>query len=119
DYIQALKWSAPPLLVYFAVRRYLQAVGQVRVITLALVTANIVNAAGNWVFVYGRFGAPRMGVTGSAWATFWARTYMAGVLVAALLWRNYRHHLRLFRDVTPDLAIARRLLALGLPAATH
>jgi MATE family multidrug resistance protein len=118
-YIQVLKWSAPPLLVYFAVRRYLQAVGQVRVITFALVSANLVNAAGNWMFVYGHLGAPRMGVTGSAWATFAARMYMASVLVAALLWRNHSHRMRLFHSPKPDLAITRRLLALGLPAAAH
>jgi MATE family multidrug resistance protein len=118
-YIQVLKWSAPPLLVYFAVRRYLQAVGQVRVITFALVSANLVNAAGNWMFVYGHLGVAPMGVTGSAWATFWARAYMAGVLVAALLRRNHTYRMRLFRRPRPDLAITRRLLALGVPAAAH
>jgi MATE family multidrug resistance protein len=118
-YIQALKWSAPPLLVYFTVRRYLQAVGQVRIITFALVSANLVNVVGNWAFVYGHLSVAPMGITGSAWATFAARMYMAGVLVAALLWRNHRHHMRLFRRPEPDLEIARRLLALGVPAAAH
>src|SRR5579863_5969867 len=38
-YIRALNWSAPPLLLFFAMRRYLQSIGVVRPILLVLVTA--------------------------------------------------------------------------------
>lgn len=63
---------------------------------------------------------PRMGVTGSAWATFGARIYLAAVLVGAVLWNNRRDRLHLFRSASlPDFALVKRLLELGLPAATH
>jgi multidrug resistance protein, MATE family len=119
-YLQAVKWSAPPLLLYFTVRRYLQAIGAVRIITFAMISANLVNAVGNWALIYGHFGMPAMGVPGSAWATFAARIYMAAVLAGAVLWHNRRDHLHLFRAASlPDFGIVKRLLELGLPAATH
>ena len=75
-YIRALNWSAPPLLLFFCLRRYLQSIGVVRPILLVLITANLVNAAGNWIFVFGNLGAPRLGAEGSGWATCVSRVYM-------------------------------------------
>ena len=45
-YIRALNWSAPPLLLFFSLRRYLQSIGVVRPVLITLITANLVNAAG-------------------------------------------------------------------------
>src|SRR5262245_30535650 len=45
-YLAALLWSVPPLLAYTVFRRYLQAMNIVRPITVALISANLVNAAG-------------------------------------------------------------------------
>ena len=53
-------------------RRYLQGVGQVRVITVTYVVANLVNWFGNWVLIYGKLGMPALGVNGSAIST-WRR----------------------------------------------
>src|ERR1700739_646561 len=73
EYIQLLNLSALPLLIYVAFRRYLQGVGKVRPVTFALISANLVNWFGNWVLIYGQFGAPVMGVRGSALSTCVAR----------------------------------------------
>ena len=64
-----LTWSLPPLLCYVAFRRYLQAMNVVRPVMFALVAANLVNGVANWILIYGHFGAPAMGVRGSAYAT--------------------------------------------------
>jgi MATE family multidrug resistance protein len=72
-YLTALLWSAPPLLFYTVMRRYLQAMNTVRPILVAVVIANLINAAANIVLVYGHLGAPALGVVGSAYATLVAR----------------------------------------------
>ena len=81
-YLRLLNWGTLPLLLYGATRRYLQGVGQVRVITLTYVVANLVNWFGNWVLIYGKLGFPALGVNGSAISTAIARVVMA----AALIW---------------------------------
>ena len=43
-YLRALIWSLLPLLLYATLRRYLQALGLVRVVMVALVSANLINA---------------------------------------------------------------------------
>jgi MATE family, multidrug efflux pump len=117
-YMRALVVGLFPLLLYFAVRRCLQAMNMVKPVAFALVSANIVNALFNWVLIYGKWGFPAMGTVGSGWSTALARTYMAAVLVGYLLWYDYRHRTDLLRTpVEVDLPRIRRLIMLGLPAA--
>jgi multidrug resistance protein, MATE family len=117
-YSKALAWGTLPLLLYFAVRRCMQAMNMVRPIAFALVTANIINAVGNWILIYGKFGAPVMGAVGSGWSTAWARIYLAIVLVGYLLWYDRKHRTDLLRTpIQPELARIRRLIVLGFPAA--
>jgi MATE family, multidrug efflux pump len=117
-YTKALVVGLLPLLLYFAVRRCLQAMNMVKPVAFALVTANLVNAFGNWLLIYGKWGAPNMGAIGSGWSTAIARTYMAVVLVGYLLWYDYRHRTDLLKTpVEVDLPRIRRLIALGFPAA--
>jgi MATE family multidrug resistance protein len=78
-YLTALLWSAPPLLYYTVLRRYLQAMNVVRPILWAVVVANLINAGANVVLVYGHLGAPAMGVIGSAYATLIARVALVGM----------------------------------------
>jgi MATE family multidrug resistance protein len=113
-----LAWWTLPLLLYFAVRRCMQAMNLVRPIAFALITANLINAGGNLLLIYGKFGAPAMGTVGSGWSTAWARIYLAGVLVGYLLWYDRRYRTKLLHTpIQPDLRRIRRLIALGFPAA--
>ena len=117
-YMRALVAGLFPLLLYFAVRRCLQAMNLVKPVAFALVSANAVNAFFNWVLIYGRWGFPAMGTAGSGWSTAIARTYMAAVLVGYLLWYDHRHRTDLLKTpVEVDLPRIRRLIMLGLPAA--
>ena len=113
-YIRALNWSAPPLLLFFCLRRYLQAIGVVRPIMITLITANLVNAAGNWIFVFGNLGAPRLGAEGSGWSTCVSRVYMLAALVV-IIWR--RDPKAFAVSWRPDFRRIGKLLKLGLPAA--
>ena len=115
-YMHVLNLSALPLLLFFGFRRYLQSVNIVRPIMITLVTANLVNLAGNLILVFGRFGAPRMGAVGAGWATLLSRIYMAIALAVVI----FKHDPQLVHTSwTPDFRRIRQLLKLGLPAAAQ
>jgi MATE family multidrug resistance protein len=119
-FLRALNWGTLPLLAYFALRRYLQAVNVVIPIMFALISANMVNLVGDWALIYGHLGLPAMGITGSGWATCVARIYMAGVLVVTLLWVESKRSLpRWTGEVRVNLRRVAALLKLGTPAATQ
>jgi MATE family multidrug resistance protein len=117
-YLRRLLWGTLPLLLYAGTRRYLQAVGQVRVITFTYVLANLVNWFLNWVLIYGKFGMPAMGVNGSAISTVFARITMA-VALMGFAWRYERSRGHpLFRHwAGPQIARLRSLMRLGAPSA--
>jgi MATE family multidrug resistance protein len=119
-FLSALNWGTLPLLAYFALRRYLQAVNVANPIMFALISANIVNAVGDWVLIYGHLGFPTMGIAGSGWSTCIARIYMAGVLVVTLLWVESQRSLPKWAHVIRiDARRVWALLKLGAPAATQ
>ena len=119
-YMKALAFGLFPLLLYFAVRRCLQAMNMAQPIAFALVTANIINTLFNWILIYGKWGAPEMGVVGSGWSTAISRVYLAAVLVGYLLWYDYRHRTELLKTpVNIDFRRISSLIALGLPAAVQ
>jgi MATE family multidrug resistance protein len=119
-YLEVMALSAPSLLFYAAFRRYLQGIHIVRPIMYALISANIVNAGANAILIYGRLGAPALGVTGSAWATCIARLYMAAFLYVAVR-REHRRRGASHPHVPfgIDVHRLRTLVGLGAPAASQ
>ncbi len=114
-YLRIVTFSTPVLLLHTSFRRYLQGIGVVRPVTVALIFANVFNAVVNWVLIFGHFGAPALGVAGAAWATVAARTVMACVLFATIVHRDAPRVMA----GRIELSRIRRLLALGLPAASQ
>lgn len=119
-YLQVIALSAAPLMFYAAFRRYLQGIHVVRPVMYALTSANVVNAAANAVLIYGRFGLPALGVTGSAWSTCLARLYMAAFLYIAIR-REHRRRGAAHPHVPFAVDAGRlwKLVALGAPAASQ
>lgn len=128
SYFGVLMWSTPFLLAYAVCRRYLIGMHSATPVMFALITANFINAGANWVLIHGHFGFPALGVAGSAWATVIARAYMLAALVLAVWWIDRQRtrdagiadrHGLWHVDRAFDAARLRRLLALGLPAASQ
>ncbi|MBK5293181.1 MAG: MATE family efflux transporter [Acidobacteriia bacterium] len=118
-YLKAIMWSTFPLLLYAAMRRYLQGMNLVKPVMFALISANLVNAGANWVLIFGNLGFPAYGAAGAGWATCISRVYMALVLVV-YIYIAERKGLGLMRaNWSLDLERIRRLVSLGLPAATQ
>jgi multidrug resistance protein, MATE family len=119
-FLSALNWGTLPLLCYFALRRYLQAVHVVNPIMFALISANIVNLVGDWALIYGHLGFHAMGITGSGWSTCWARLYMALVMLVTLIYVESKRGLSAWiGEIGIDFKRVWDLLVLGTPAATQ
>lgn len=95
-FLHAMALGMLPMMLFVAMRVFLQGTHRVRIIAFAMISANVVNFVGNYLLIYGHCGLPRLGATGSGLSTSLARTYMALVLLAYLGWCNRREgwHLR-------------------------
>lgn len=117
-YLHALIWSTAPLLLYWSLRRYLQSINRVMLITVSLVTANVVNLGGDWALLYGHFGFQPMGIAGSGWATCLVRVYMAALLLVGLgISAQKSGQVYRMAFLQPDLSRLRLLTRIGWPVA--
>ena len=125
SFLGALNYGTPALFLYFTLRRYLQAFNHVRPIAVALVTANLINAVGNWLLIFGHtwghswaaIHIPALGVTGAGLATSVSRCYLALFMVVSL-WRIERRHRYGLSGMVHHFEPTRirRLALLGAPA---
>lgn len=110
-------WIVPgivPFYLFIVFRQTLQALGRLAPIVWVTVGANLLNGLLDWVLIYGRLGAPALGVPGSAIATTISRWALAaGLLVAG--WHELGPRLRPWLAESWDRAALGRMLRLGLP----
>lgn len=107
-----------PLFAFLVLRQTLQAQHQMRPIVITIIAANLLNAALDWVLIFGHLGFSPGGVAGSAWATNFSRWFMALAMLGAG-WPSLRRHFRLFEFRWLELGPLWRLLALGGPVGLH
>lgn len=103
-----------PFLAFVVQRQTLQAMERVRPIVITMIVANLANVAINWILIFGKLGAPALGVAGAAWATSASRWVMV-IGLFAVAWRELRPHLTPVRRDTFALGPLRRMTALGAP----
>jgi putative MATE family efflux protein len=72
-YQKVIAWTWIPMVISFSISSSLRETGEVKVPLIISVVATLINTFGNYIFIYGNFGAPRLEVTGAAIATIIAR----------------------------------------------
>ncbi len=103
-----------PMLLFITLRQCLQAMKRTQAVVGAIIVGNLVNAGLNWIFVFGNWGAPALGVVGSAIATLIARFVMLG-LALVLAKAELGPMLTPWRKAATARAPLLRTLRLGLP----
>lgn len=68
----------------------LRSVGQVRLPLFCSIGAFFINFGANYIFIFGKLGAPKMGVAGAALGTLIARIFEATVILGFLFIRDKR-----------------------------
>lgn len=115
-WVRVISLTLFPLMVFQGFREYAEGLGLTRQAMWLSVLGNVLNGLLCYTLVYGKWGAPEMGMMGSAWATLMARTAMA-VAMAAYVLRAPR--LRAERAAVtswrPAGATIRRVADLGAP----
>jgi multidrug resistance protein, MATE family len=117
-FLGLLMWSLIPQIASNVLRIFVAALGRPVFATAITALALVVNALGNYAFVFGNLGAPELGLAGSAVATL--ITSLLGLLayVASIqATRRLRRHYLFGRLWRPDWARLKDLVRLGVPIA--
>ena len=117
-YLDALTWSVPPLLLLFRLSPLPAGHGRGEADHDRAGLRQRRQRRLQLILIHGHFGAPAMGVRGSAWATVLARVMMAALLLGVIVVRERGRRPGLFETrLRLEAPAMRGLIALGLPAA--
>ncbi|MFX3625277.1 MAG: MATE family efflux transporter [Ectobacillus sp.] len=116
SFLAALSFGIVPLFLYNVLRCFIDALGQTRITMIITLLSLPINVVLNYVLIFGKFGAPRLGGVGAGIAS--AATYWCILLIAAFIihtkrpFSEYDIFRRLYR---PQLSVWKELLKLGVP----
>lgn len=117
-YVHAITWGMPGLLAFFSLRYTSEGLGRTKPIMYIGLMGLVVNVLGNWIFMYGKFGAPALGAVGCGVAT----AITCWVMLAAMAYhmgthRAYRPFGFFARPPRPHVQTLRELGRIGAPIA--
>ncbi len=116
DFLRIAGFGMMPALLIMTLKSYLAALEKTQVVLWVTLAAVLVNLVVAWAFIFGRLGAPELGVRGAAMASLATQilTFVLLALYAALSdgSRRFRLFQRFWR---PDWSAFARVLRLGLP----
>ena len=116
EYMRIGQWSLFPSLLVMGLRSYLTVVNRAYLLLAVILVGVLANIGLNDAFIFGHFGAPALGIAGSAVATLLTYTLMAGLIIGYTLWssalKRYELYARFWR---PDWPAFAEVLKLGWP----
>lgn len=115
-YYDMMIWSIMPLMIFLAIKQFLEGIGNTKVAMWITLGGNALNIFLNWVFIFGELGAEAMGAEGAGLATLISRI---GQMVAIMVFFFMSHRLRIYRSFFERGAVKLRrlkeLFAIGFP----
>ena len=117
-YLNLVAISLIPLIIFQAFKQCSDGLSMTKYPMYATIIANVVNVILNYLFIFGKFGFPEMGVVGAAIGTLASRLIMLGYLWFLMSQhyksRAYVLQIKLFKLSKKML---KKLLDLGFPSA--
>ncbi|MEH6764462.1 MAG: MATE family efflux transporter [Aequorivita antarctica] len=117
-YLTLVAASLVPLIIFQGFKQFSDGMSMTRFPMYATIVANVVNVVLNYMFIFGKFGAPELGVVGAAIGTLVSR-----VVMVAYLWyllsrkEKSRYFVTSIKIFTLSKAMLKKLLNLGFPSA--
>lgn len=110
--------SMIPLIAFFTFKQFFEGIGNTRIAMQITLTANAVNVIFNYLFIYGKFGFPELGLTGAGVGTFISRIIMPVFFLWAISQNfRYRRYLVLAYHQVIRMRDILKVLKIGVPIA--
>ena len=115
-YYDMLVLSIMPLMIFLAVKQFLEGIGNTKIAMWISLAGNVVNIVLNYIFIFGEWGADEMGAEGAGLATLLARIgQMVAIVVVFLAWRRLRIYRTFFSRNALKISSIASLLRIGCP----
>jgi MATE family multidrug resistance protein len=117
-YLTLVAASLVPLIIFQGFKQFSDGLSMTRFPMYATIVANLVNVLLNYMFIFGKFGAPALGVVGAAIGTLASRFVMVAYLWYLLSRKEKsRYFVTNIKIFTLSKGMLKKLLNLGFPSA--
>jgi multidrug resistance protein, MATE family len=117
-YLNLVAASLIPLIVFQSFKQFSDGMSMTKYPMIATLIANIINVVLNYLFIFGKFGFPELGVVGAAIGTLVSRIIMVFYLWFLLLRNNkIRPYLLNLNFLNLSKEMINKLFNLGFPSA--
>jgi MATE family multidrug resistance protein len=98
---------------------FFSGIGKTRIVMFSSILAMVVNVGLDYVFIFGKFGVPAMGIAGAAYATIIGEAVGLGVLVWAYFHKTNRAAYAVMKSFHYDGEMMKKLLRFGSPSGVE
>ncbi len=117
-YLEIVAFSMIPMIMFQAFKQFSDGLSETKYAMWATLLANAINIILNYLLIYGKFGFPKMGITGAAIGTLISRVAML-IFIWVLLqskakFKPYMSQLK-FKNIKATML--KKILSLGVPSS--
>lgn len=116
-YLNYMIISMLPYMVFLTFKQLYESLGNTRVAMMITIIGNGLNIALNYVFIYGKFGAPAMGAEGAGMTTMVARYLMMFLFIGMFIWGRYKRYISFMSWQNLSFCKVKQLFNVGIPIA--
>ena len=117
-YYRLMAYCLPFIMLYGAIKQFLEGVGNTKSAMIVTVITNVVNIILNYIFIFGKCGFEPMGAYGAGLATLISRILNPILLGGYFIYsKRYREYITLFSRKVERWRSSIKLLKLGFPIA--
>ncbi|MER3317668.1 MAG: MATE family efflux transporter [Allomuricauda sp.] len=117
-YLDLVAFSLVPLIIFQAFKQFSEGLSQTKYPMYATILANVVNIKLNYLFIFGSFGFPKLGIVGAAVGTLASR-----VIMVAFIWyllkrkKKFEFFVTHFNFRKIEKRVMNKIISLGFPSA--
>ena len=117
-YLDLVAFSLVPLIIFQAFKQFSEGLSQTKYPMYATILANVVNITLNYLFIFGSFGFPKLGIVGAAIGTLASR-----VIMVAFIWyllkrkKKFESYVTHFNFKEIENRVMKKIISLGFPSA--
>ena len=119
DYFRVRVWGIGLSVIIGALSGFFYGIHHPRISLIGVLAANVTNVVLNYVFIFGNWGAPRLGLAGAGLAMVLSFVVQIGVLLSFFLSASYCTEFSTRTAWRPDWTRMRQLLHIGWPAGAQ
>lgn len=116
-YLYIISLSIVPFMIFQTYRQFGEGLHSTRMAMIIVIVCNLLNILLNYLFIYGKYGFPELGLNGAGWATLISRVLMGALMLLYIYYgKKFAEYRAGFAFGNYSRKLISRMLNIGIPA---